>query len=204
MGTSFRGRIKNFDEGKGVGSIAADDGKKIFFHKSALKSGSPAPDAQVEGHYEQGDRGLRATSVRVLAPPASAPSAAPAKVQIKYYSDNEKKHMRPEMLCEEARRTAEKFVVEKLNSSQLRRFFEEVRYLEKIVATRGFEAAMPLIRMLAAKAHYARGRGRIGNEFKDYLSNNARAIEDEADFKAFVKAFEAVVGYFYYLNPKKG
>jgi CRISPR type III-A-associated protein Csm2 len=195
---SFKGRIKNFDAAKGFGFIEQEGGDDIHFRKSVIRSGQASVGASVEGDWSHGDKGLTAQSVRVLI------AAAPAVMVKGFFSDAEKKNIRPELLCEEAEALAQELSGEKLNSSQLRRFFEEVRHLEKIVETKGFEVARPLIRMLSAKAHYAFGRQKIGQRFLRYLSDHAKSIKDQKDFDAFVKAFEAVVGYFYYFNPKKG
>jgi CRISPR-associated protein Csm2 len=204
MATPFKGTIKSFDPGKGFGFISTDDGQSIFMHKNAVKSGTPVPGAAVEGAWEEGDKGPRAVTAKVRdSGVAQATSTASMKT---YFSDAEKKRIRPELLCEEADGVAKKLYDDsskQLNSAQLRRFFEEVRHLEKVVNTQGFEVARPLIRMLAAKAHYAHGRKNIGDVFKDFLAQHAKAIQDEPDFRAFVKFFEAIVGFYYFYNPKK-
>jgi len=127
--------------------------------------------------------------------------------------------IKEEMLTTRAEEWAEKFVGDdpkkpKLKSSQLRKFYNEIKKLEKMVEAEGFEKILPLIRMLKAKAEYQMGRGRkvkrekgqekvnyeyVTPEFVDFITKcvSSENLQKEEDFKAFVKHFEAVVGYYY-------
>jgi CspA family cold shock protein len=59
----MKGKVKFFNQNKGFGFIAADDGKEYFVHHSALKD--PIKDSDdVEFDVEQGDRGARAINVK--------------------------------------------------------------------------------------------------------------------------------------------
>ena len=86
-----------------------------------------------------------------------------------------------------------------LTSAQLRRFFGELRQLEKKVKAIGFEKVNPLIKMVKSKASYAANPSnpKIPRTFKDFLINNIDEINTEKDFEAFMLHFEAVVGFFY-------
>lgn len=122
-------------------------------------------------------------------------------------SDN----IRVELLDEMAAKTAESFVerdrrnpnkiIDKksLSSAQLRRFFSELRQLEKKVKVMGFDKVRPLIKMVKSKASYAANPAspKIPASFKSFLINNIDEIQTEKDFKAFMLHFEAVVGFFY-------
>jgi CspA family cold shock protein len=72
------GKVRFYDEEKGFGFIASDDGQDVFLHATALPAGITAPKAgtRLEFGVADGKRGLQALSVRVLEAP---PSLAKAK-----------------------------------------------------------------------------------------------------------------------------
>lgn len=64
----MRGRVKWFDNAKGFGFLALDDGREVFIHFKALaeERGFRAlrPGEIVECEVAEGDRGPRAANVR--------------------------------------------------------------------------------------------------------------------------------------------
>ena len=64
-GPSRFGEIRHFDEQRRYGFIVPDDGGvRVFFHNSVVQ-GRPEIGQRVEFDAEQGDKGLRATIVRL-------------------------------------------------------------------------------------------------------------------------------------------
>ena len=87
-----------------------------------------------------------------------------------------------------------------VKAAQLRKFYNEVKTLERIWITRGqtddaFSQLLPQIKILKAKAVYAKER-KVANEyFKNWLTKHVNAINTPKDFSAFLLHFEAVVGF---------
>lgn len=65
------GKVKFYDEEKGFGFIASDDGTEVFLHASALPAGTTGIRAgsRLEFGIADGKRGAQALSVRVLDTP---------------------------------------------------------------------------------------------------------------------------------------
>ncbi|NTV23586.1 MAG: cold shock domain-containing protein [Nanoarchaeota archaeon] len=61
----MKGTVKFFNEMKGFGFIAGEDGKEVFVHKSSLADGLILHDNEsVTYDVEHGDRGLKAVNVK--------------------------------------------------------------------------------------------------------------------------------------------
>lgn len=133
------------------------------------------------------------------------------------YYDSTGKHIRSELLNEEARKAAELFVElnhmgkptnDSIKSSQLRRFFNEFKNLERQLDQRqgdveeSFKSVKPLVKMANAKVVYAQARKVVPQAFVDWLQKHVQAIDNARDFKAFLLHFEAVVGFCYGRNLK--
>lgn len=62
----MKGKVKFFNESKGFGFIAADDGNEYFVHQSGLKEGVTLhKDDSVTFDVVEGDRGLKAENVEL-------------------------------------------------------------------------------------------------------------------------------------------
>ncbi len=61
----MKGTVKFFNETKGFGFIAGEDGAEVFVHKSALAEGvTLQKDDIVTYEVEQGDKGPKAVNVK--------------------------------------------------------------------------------------------------------------------------------------------
>lgn len=128
-----------------------------------------------------------------------------------------------EKLLKEARKTATQLIVpdkrdktkadknKSLTSSQLRRFFGEIKRLEmkyKVLKEKGeqeaFNEISPMLALLVANANYTFSRGKIPEEFKNFLEAQIESINSGKEFEEFVRYFEAVVGYYYFEAKKSG
>ncbi len=69
------GKVKFFDDDKGLGFIAGDDGTEVFLHISALPAGTSTikPGSRVEYGIADGRKGAQALSVRIIEVPTLTP-----------------------------------------------------------------------------------------------------------------------------------
>lgn len=135
-----------------------------------------------------------------------------------YFDD--KGNIRKELLGKESEKVAREFVVflpngkrddrNSLNSAQLRRFYGDMKNLERKLEFRqqseneadSFPAILPLVKMVKSKVAYASNprNAKVPPAFAEWLKKHIDAIETAEDFKAFMLHFEAVVGYCYGLG----
>ncbi len=110
--------------------------------------------------------------------------------------------IKEELVTAKAEEIADKFIGKdpkkpNLKSSQLRKFYMEVKALEDRIKGEKFDKIKPLVKMLKVKANYQKGRGLVPQDFVDFITKCVDNVNDKDDFKAFVRHFEAVVGYYY-------
>jgi len=135
--------------------------------------------------------------------------------KIKFFDDAEKKIINSRILDEDAEKIARSLFLDKgynkkngISSSQLRKFFNEIKSLEKKYDyDKNWAAVKPLVKMVKSKVAYANTVRKVSqynkpfyDKFQVFINNGIFSIEDERDFKAFSKMFEAVVGFYYGLG----
>ena len=91
------------------------------------------------------------------------------------------------------------------NKSQLRRFFDEAIRLNEIAQSRPneWDDILPLVKMLTAKAAYARGRKLITDSFLELIKDGIKQVESKEDLDVFVKFFESFIGFYEYESTKR-
>lgn len=125
---------------------------------------------------------------------------------ISYY--DEAGNIRKELLNEDAEKRATEFVrVSQIKSAQLRRFYGDLKSLERKLDFKmnnenikdPFLSVLPLVKMIKSKVAYASNpkNPKIPKTFADWLSLNIDSVNTIDDFKAFMLHFEAVVGFCY-------
>ena len=63
----MKGTVKWYNDMKGFGFIANEDGKEVFVHRTAIPMGEGLYEGdQVEYEIEDSDRGPRATNVKKI------------------------------------------------------------------------------------------------------------------------------------------
>lgn len=92
----------------------------------------------------------------------------------------------------------------KLKNHQLRRFYQHARAAEnKLNMTHDWPCVNVDIKKLRAFVAEAKGKGKVPQEFYEFINKNIENIVDEKSFlKGFLEHFQAVVAYFTYYNPK--
>lgn len=91
-----------------------------------------------------------------------------------------------------------------LKSSQLRRFFGDIKELYRRLNQKAdYERDIaPMFKMMRSKAAYSwrngdRGQSKIPREFHDFIDQGVAKVTNEEQFRKFVQHFEAVVGFLY-------
>lgn len=116
------------------------------------------------------------------------------------YADPGKDYPRPALVDAEARAEAQYWVNKCVKTSQMRRFFGAVMADLRRFELRGKdkvddqEAELAMV-MLKANAHYAKGRSQQLACIAEFFDHHARLVKTQADFRHFVRHFEAIVAY---------
>ncbi len=129
---------------------------------------------------------------------------------IKFY--DESKNIQEELynrIAEDIAETLASSSGKKLSRTQLRRFFDEVKAIQRYLnqfddkkrKKEEFRKKLPEVKMIKAKVTYARGRNKVTKEFADFIEKSISLIKTPKDFEVFCKFFEAVYGFFYFHKP---
>lgn len=135
----------------------------------------------------------------------SAHTSVPQPHSMKYYLDEQKERLNPKLVDEKALEWAQQFGSD-LKSSQLRRFYDEYKAIERRILTgesvqaqeANLQRDLALIRMFKAKALYAQKRRVSPPSFSQFIYDHVESIQDIKDLKAFSRIFEAVVAFHRY------
>ncbi len=134
------------------------------------------------------------------------PQTPPLNEALMRFYDDEGK-VRPELFDTNAAAIAETFALapKEANSyTQLRRFYDEVVDLQERAEENPqiFAQLLPIIRMLNAKAAYAKGRKKVDENFVRFVKTSIDQIKTVKDLHTFKTLFEAVMGF--YKATRKG
>jgi CRISPR-associated protein Csm2 len=123
-------------------------------------------------------------------------------MEIKFWKDKKNKLIKPDLFSVDAESLAKKVAEEGTKTcnkrSQIRKFYDEVLNFSARVGKDNaeFEKMIPYLKMLNAKAAYAKGRGLISDTFKNFISISLQQLNDRDDFEVFAGLFEAFMGYY--------
>lgn len=83
------------------------------------------------------------------------------------------------------------------NSSQIRKFYDEVVRLNDKVKSRAdsWYEVLPYINMILAKVTYARGRKLVNEVFVNMMKTCVGQVKEPQDMTVFANFFEAVIGF---------
>jgi CRISPR-associated protein Csm2 len=126
-----------------------------------------------------------------------------------FWRDKKNKLIKSDLFSTDAENLAKKVAEDGTKTcnkrSQIRKFYDEVLNFSTRVGkdSAEFEKMLPYLKMLNAKAAYAKGRGLISDSFKNFISISLQQINDKDDFDVFVGLFEAFMGYYRLYRPSE-
>ncbi|MER2511060.1 MAG: type III-A CRISPR-associated protein Csm2 [Nitrosomonas ureae] len=116
------------------------------------------------------------------------------------------KNIASDLFDDVARKAAEK-IAENKNSNkptQLRRFYDEIVMWENKASLNPskFPEYLPFVRMINAKAAYARGRKLIDDNYVKLIADCLKQVETTNDLRHFKLFMEAFMGFYKEKRPK--
>lgn len=143
-------------------------------------------------------------------PQRSDETRGPSLPEIKFWQNREKELVNPDLFSDVADKWAANIKEsgtregDKNKISQIRKFYDEVLlFASRVRGEEDFQKMLPYIKMLNAKAAYAKGRKHITEDFKNFISNCLSQIQTKKDFDVFTKFFESFMGYYKYYEETK-
>ncbi len=144
---------------------------------------------------------------------------APASIKITSFYEKDtsgKKIIKNDLFDETAKKVAETLGSREANagvsSTQLRRFYDEVKRYDMILETTSedeWKNHKPFVCMLKSKIAYSVARIKSTDwnkpyyrNLSDFLSSGIDCVESAEDYHVFATLFEAVYGFYYELAPK--
>jgi len=129
----------------------------------------------------------------------------------------EKDNLREDLLDDKARVWGQKFATKKsrdeVSSTQIRRFYGDVKALGKEMRQSGINMNSinctdlapykARIKMLKSKVSYASSREKVSPSFQLLIEKCVNNIKHPKDFTGFVLFFESLLGYYYYYDSLK-
>ena len=117
-----------------------------------------------------------------------------------YYRKDEtdKPTLKPEYIIQYPQKIAGNLKDRSANkSTQLRKFYDYCIRLRDMMKYQNlsFSTVESDLKRLVPFVQYAQSRKRVTPLFVDFITENMNAIHNEADFRAFLKHFEAVIAY---------
>jgi CRISPR type III-A-associated protein Csm2 len=112
---------------------------------------------------------------------------------------DDKNHLKPGILVEEAKKFADDMANYGVSFTQLRSFFNEILTIKERMTTENktYEEMAAIIGMLISKAHYRMVREPTKNtELYNFINSGVHSVKSKQDYLDFALLFEAVVGFF--------
>lgn len=144
-------------------------------------------------------------------PPATATTKSPwvePREVGSYYDAG--KVLREDLLDGDAQSLAKQFG-SAVSRTQIRRFFEQVKAIERSVDISGDDTVkdaalaqqLPRLLFLKAQAHHALSRGHVPKSFVQFIVDHVehlKQIRTYREFQGFMRHFEAVLAFHYFLT----
>jgi CRISPR type III-A-associated protein Csm2 len=124
-----------------------------------------------------------------------------------YFVDAKREKLNPDVVDKLAREAAKALANTGINSHQLRRFFNQLRAIERgLGPSKPFDSVKADIAALKSTAAYQVGRGLVREDFKRFIDRNVDlAIQNDDNFRrGFIPHFAAVLGFFVYFTREQG
>lgn len=125
--------------------------------------------------------------------------------KIELWKDRENKKIDPTLFSVKAEDLAKELAGDceqsrkKLNKrTQVRKFYDEVVRLNMEAKNNSadWDAILPLVNMIIAKAAYAKGRDLVSNNFLNFMRSSIEQVKEPQDLAVFANLFEAFYGFY--------